>query len=565
MKYLIKINSISPCKKNGTSLLNKNHPEKILVNYQKFRELNEFSLLLKKKKVIYSQKTQLRSMVFNSLQNIENLNGLWEPLTLNYTEMYQIDENIVINYPLRQFLSNFSIDKIEVLGWSYFSLIFIKYQKIYYELILSKNPIFPSLILTNSMVVSRFEGNSILSPSYNNHLSNYFQNNFKKSLSGHAFKFENLYQCFLLEKIVLKLLEKGYRFLIDFFNTDINVCFFLNPIKPIHYISSKRFGFGFNNSKKEKNIFEINKISRKSFKRLYHLDIRGSKELIFHNNKFSLKLKTITSKPDYLFLTTISYTKFIYSNKNLKEITPVVDRIFCSILISSSNISKISQILKNIKYKRLTLKIYHFEKRHQFNFKNLIDFIDDFKRYNNRLILIIGQPVDNYNLNFICSIIILPRFQCLKIFCGLYQFSQKIGKNFFIKKCLEKKFIFFPISILIYSNIDTINFNSPSFKTKFNFQFQKKFPDSLRFVEDLIYLSRRNSSKEFRSSVDNFILSRKTFHRNNNNKILRLVFYYSFVTNFREILLSKKIFMKKQQKQFFFQFLYFWFTLTCES
>jgi len=287
--------------------------------------------------------------------------------------------------------------------------------------------------------------------------------------------------------------------------------------------------------------------------------------MIFHNNKFSLKLKTITSKPDHLFLNAIYHRRLIYSNKKLKEIPSVVDRIFCSILISSSNISKISQILKNIKYKRLNLKIYHFEKRHHFNFKNLIDFIDDFKRYNNRLILIIGQPVDNYNLNFICSIIILPRFQCLKIFCGLYQFSQEIGKNFFIKKCLEKKFIFFPISILIYSNIDKINFNSPSFKTKFNFQFQKKFPDSLKFVEDLIYLSRRNSSKEFRSSVDNFILTRKTFHEKNHNKILRLVFYYSFVTNFREILLSKKIFMKKQQKQFFFKFLYFWFTLTCRS
>jgi len=255
MKYLIKINSISPCKKNGASLLNKNHLEKILVNYQKFRELNEFSLLLNKKKVIYSQKAQLRSMVFNSFQNIENLNRLLEPLTLNYTEMYQIEENIVKNYPLRQFLSNFSIDKIEVIGWSYFSLIFIKYQKIFYELRLSKNPIFPSLILTNSMAVSCLKGNSNLSESYNNYLSNYFQNNFKKSLNGHTFKFESFYQCFLLEKIVLKLLEKGNRFLIDFFNTDLNVCFFLIPIRPIHYIRSKRFEFGFNNSKKKKKIF----------------------------------------------------------------------------------------------------------------------------------------------------------------------------------------------------------------------------------------------------------------------------------------------------------------------
>jgi len=550
MKFLIKPFVNPLCNKDNNSVSITNYLEKISISCLKIRNLNNLSLVLSGKKNLDFQKVHSNVGPFNSLNNIDSYGIIIHSLNLEYLEISLIKKKIGKSYPLKQFSLNISISKIEQLGRSYFSLMFIRYQKNYRELRFSIKLVFPLLISTNLIVLSHLEYRAILSTRYKQRVDECSRRDPKKNIEITTFRFHNFYQIFFLEKMILKIRELDFRFLSNFFNIPNDIFFFLIPLPSVYYIRSKVRKIFKNNSDKIPIIVEFKKIGKKSFKLAHVFWFENPSETIVNNNNPSPKLKSIISTPVYLFLKEISQETFIYSNNNLEDLTltSFSDRISCSILISSPDISKINRILKNISFKKVDLKIYHLESNQRLDFNNLIGFIGDFKKDNQRIILASGMPPESQYLNFIYSVVILPKIQCLKIFFGMKQFSKKIGKNFFIKKCLEKRFIFFPISFLNHSYISYFNFHMTPFKITVNFNYQKQFLKPLWFVEDLVYLSKNNLSTEFKTSVNYFNFTQKIIVKKSQNKVLWLIFYYSYVLDFKETLLLRKLFIKKKKR-----------------
>jgi hypothetical protein len=137
-------------------------------------------------------------------------------------------------------------------------------------------------------------------------------------------------------------------------------------------------------------------------------------------------------------------------------------------------------------------------------------------------------------------------------------FSKKEKKNFFLKKCIEKNFTFFPLSSLPYSKNLSYNSKLKIPKIDLYFQFQKKNPVFVYGIKNSIHDRRNFFNYELKNNIPNYRHTRSNCPKIKENKNLNLIIYYTNSVSFRENLLQKKVLnIKKIEKIMFFQiFLY---------
>lgn len=519
------------------------------------RVLRYSNLELTERKVVDFQRVQLIKNEFNLFNNLEKFNKFMKFSSQELLNISPTKKKFDIAYPLKQNYSILLVPNIEHMG--YFNILEGTkiYNGIFFELKLESKLNLPSLIFTNSTVLFRSEKATQLIYDNERTEPNIFLKNSVKKVKKLSTKVQGYYQIFFLEKAISKILRVCFNFFNYFYKNKNEIV--LERIEKPSVFCLKLKGTNFDPTyiPQKTGVFEFNKSIRKTFKFKYELSPKIFYETVFLRKNYFQKLKIIVVTNDILCLNpknteTLKYSK--NTTDTLCIFTPF-DRISCSILISSDKVSKTSQILENIKFKKLDIKIFQLENVQKLSLQNLVEFISDMKLTNQRIIMVIGNVLDFENLNFIFPILILPKVHCLKIFSALKNFLHKKGKIFFIKKCFEKNFIFYPIiSSPNYAYKLSLNSSLKTKEIEIKAQFQKKLPMPLHGIDTTIYIKEYIHDYDLKNIIQVSTHSIYISHNIIKNKYLKLFLYYTVVINYREMLLLENFLIKKKIKNIIF-------------
>jgi len=563
MKFVVKIFLNCEKNKNSFTFLNKKKKIKIFSRKNVILEnlnSNNINLELIEKKNTQFQKIQICSKGINSINNLEKFHNFIRTRNTKIYKIFQIKKNFNTSYPLEQIFLSSSINKLEQIGSSYFCLIFLGWNRIYSEFKLSENLIFPQPIFTNLMVLNNFEKIQSMTYDLVQCEPKIFEKKFDGKLKNSINEFKICYQVFFSKKSNLKILTKGVSFLSIFFKTKKNTSLRKFGSFPVFYLNFEKESFFLKYFFKKKNIFEFNKANINVFKINYEISFKNSIKIKTKCKINFPRIKLIIQSQKTIICNKKNYNILKYSKNTRENIFSFVflNKISCSILISSKNISKISRILESVEFKKIEIEIFQIENIQQLSFLNLINFISDLRKNNQRIIWAVGDLCDIENFDIIYSILNLPKFHCLKFFSCIKLFSKKEKKIFFLKKCIEKNFTFFPLSPLPYSKNLSYNSKIKMPKIDLYFQFQKKTPVFVYGIENSIHDERNFFNYELKNSILNYRDAKSNCPKIKENKNLNLIIYYTNSVSFRENLLQKKVLnIKKIEKILFFQiFLY---------
>ena len=501
-------------------------------------------------KKIEVEKIHLNWNEINSKKNIEKFTNLFNfPLNLKDTGNFNVENTFLKYYPLKQNFFNSRLNKFEQFGTLYFSYLLLDLNKVYYEFKSSKNIIFPMVIPSNRSILCSTKKLPNLSNKIKRKNETFSIRNDFYGITATKENFTSFYQIYFSKKVAREILKNGFNFFKIFIRFKNEI--YLNRIKLTSNfdlitkkdISSRLF--------KKIFLFEMEKGIKKTLKITYQFSVPMRTSSILLNNLNIPRLKLKISYLDKKSQNKVNFETFKYSkkmssyffSKNFNESIP------CSILISHENIPQLNQILENVEFSRLSVTFYKIKDIKQLDFSALLELISDLKSTNQRIMLVICQAVDIKIFNFIFLISILPIYHCLKLFSGLKDFPPRIKKIFFVKKCLEKSLIFYPLSFSRYPDSNIDKDGSKFFNIEINSNFQNGFPKNIYEIN--ITLLTKNAF--FKKKYENYVLisdfTEKTLKGKNVNLCPMLMFYYINLIIFLEILIVKKLFQKKRIEQ----------------
>jgi len=499
--------------------------KKIEISSQ-FRINNFSDIQLNNKQTTYYQKTELHSKYFNSFRNLNKFNGFVDSLNFLNNKEFLVQKILYDCYPSEQALVKLSVNKLEELGSFFFSLIVLQQNKLYYEFESPKKLPFPLIILTNISVLKKSDPDSKFLSIIQKNQKNFSIKTITKKEEYKNSIFQTFYQAFFFENLIPEIFEMYGKIKKETFFKKNNIFLYrfiflsICSIKVLNKFNLKNILFT------NTCIFEFPKIVKKTISIKYGEVQKDFQTPELLKKSLPIRLKFNISDKQSFFSKSCSYDFFIFS-KNIKEIfnqVQIMNKLSCSIIVSSSCIPKINQILVGLNLNKLVIKVFQIENMARLDFQKLIEVLSDLKNENQRLIFMIGTPTDISCFNFIFSVLILPKIHCFKLLSGVKTFQEKKTKIFFIKKSSEKCLFLFPI-IKFHQLKDFYTFSdTKTSRLCIDFEFQKNISKRFFGINSTINTKNNIIFNIPEDSVSTFSQINKILIQTNQNKFLCFIF-----------------------------------------
>jgi hypothetical protein len=434
----------------------------------------------------------------------------------------------------------------------------LRQNRLYYEFELFKNISFPFIILTNIVVLKHLVQDFEFLPVIERDSTKFLVKKLNKKIIYIDSVPHTFHHMFFIENLISKLPVIFDRIRKEFF-------FKKKKIFPYRITSSGVFFLSVRDklclreiTLKNRYMFEIPKINKKTTLIKYSTIRKNVQIFEIQKKRLPTRIKfNNLDEGNFLRQYDFDYLKF---SKNIQEIlnqVQIFDKIPCSLLISSTYLPKINQILMSLKFKKLMIKIFQIEEIIKLDFQKLIEILSDLKIENQKLILMIGTPTDIPSFNFVFSILSLPKIQCIKLLSGFKKFQKKNTKQFIIKKSFEKLSFFFPI--VEFTHLKGL-YNCPYIEASFlgiNFEFQKNTPKRFFEIYCIVNTMKNITYDDLEDKFSIFHQISKILNRKSQNKLFCLFFFFFFFTISREKFSSKQFSNGKKLKKMLFFLIFF--------
>ena len=513
---------------------------------------------LKNQNTIYFEKIKINSKYFNSFQNLEKFNNLKNPFKLLLDTRFLTKEISYECYPLKQLFFSLSIYNIEQIGSVFFSALGLKQNKLYNELELFKNLSFPFVILTNIVVLKHLLQDFEFLLNIERNSEKLFVKKPNKKIGYIDSIPQTFHQIFFIESLTSEITVIFDRIRKEFLFKKKKVFPFRITSSYIYFLSARDKLCLKEINLKNKNMFEIQKINKKTTLIKYSTISKNAQTFKIQKKKLPIRIKF--NNPDKEKLIKHFDFDYLKISENIQEIlnqVQISDKISCSLLISSTYLPKINQILMTLKFKKLMIKIFQIENILKLDFQNLIEIFSDLKIENQKLILMIGTPTDLPGFNFFFSILSLPKIQCIKILSGFKKFQKKNTKLFIIKKNFEKFSFFFPI--VKFTHLRGLYYYPCVEKSflRINFGFQRKIPKRFFRIYGIINTMKNITYDDLENKFSIFHQISRILNRKTKNKFFSLFFFFFFFTISKEKFISKRFSSGKKLKKVLFFLIFF--------